>query len=167
MSQNKNIVLVMGKPNTGKSTSLMKLKNQGKMAYLNADLKELPFRSKFAVNVEIKDAYDVLDFIDEIEEEATFSLDEISNMDKRPTVVNQDLIRLKRQNWYIHLEQCDQLYRLMYEEGNVFYIPNKPDIRGRIYSQGHHINPMGNSYKKSSIDLYHHEKVVVPKGFFD
>ena len=70
MSQNKNIVLVMGKPNTGKSTSLMKLKNQEKMAYLNADLKELPFRSKFAVNVEIKDAYDVLDFIDEIEQEA-------------------------------------------------------------------------------------------------
>ena len=70
MSQNKNIVLVMGKPNTGKSTSLMKLKNQEKIAYLNADLKELPFRSKFAVNVEIKDAYDVLDFIDEIEQEA-------------------------------------------------------------------------------------------------
>ena len=60
----------MGKPNTGKSTSLMKLKNQEKMAYLNADLKELPFRSKFAVNVEITDAYDVLDFIDEIEQEA-------------------------------------------------------------------------------------------------
>lgn len=34
---NKNIVLVMGKPNTGKSTSLMKLKNQSKMVYLNTD----------------------------------------------------------------------------------------------------------------------------------
>lgn len=36
---NKNIVLVMGKPNTGKSTSLMNLKEQDKFAYLNADLK--------------------------------------------------------------------------------------------------------------------------------
>ena len=71
MSQNKNIVLVMGKPNTGKSTSLMQLHNQDKMAYLNADLKELPFKSNFAVNVEIKDAYDVLNFIDEIEQEAS------------------------------------------------------------------------------------------------
>ena len=71
MSQNKNIVLVMGKPNTGKSTSLMQLHNQDKMAYLNADLKELPFKSNFAVNAEIKDAYDVLDFIDEIEQEAS------------------------------------------------------------------------------------------------
>ena len=66
---NKNIVLVMGKPNTGKSTSLMNLKEQDKFAYLNADLKELPFRSRFAVNAEISDAMNVLDFIDDIENE--------------------------------------------------------------------------------------------------
>ena len=65
--QNKNMVLVMGRPNTGKSTSLMGLHNQSKMAYLNADLKELPFRSKFAANVEISDPLDVCAFIDEIE----------------------------------------------------------------------------------------------------
>lgn len=59
----------MGRPNTGKSTSLQKLKNQEKMAYLNADLKELPFKSRFAVNAEIADAYDILNFIDEIENE--------------------------------------------------------------------------------------------------
>lgn len=67
---NKNVVLVCGEPNTGKSTSLMNLKNQDKMAYLNCDLKELPFKSKFAVNVEVADAYNVLDFIDEIEQQA-------------------------------------------------------------------------------------------------
>jgi hypothetical protein len=66
---NKNIVLVMGRPNTGKSTSLMKLKNQDRMAYLNCDLKELPFKSRFRVNAEVADAYAVLDFIDEIEAE--------------------------------------------------------------------------------------------------
>lgn len=57
----------MGKPNTGKSTSLMQLRNQDRMVYLNADLKELPFKSNFAANAEIADAYSVLDFIDEIE----------------------------------------------------------------------------------------------------
>lgn len=66
-SGNKNVVLICGEPNTGKSTSLMLLRNQEKMAYLNCDLKELPFKSKFAVNVEVSDAYNVLDFIDEIE----------------------------------------------------------------------------------------------------
>ena len=65
---NKNIVLIMGKPNTGKSTSLMKLKNQDKMVYLNTDLKELPFKSKFLKNVEVSDAMDVLNFIAQIEE---------------------------------------------------------------------------------------------------
>jgi hypothetical protein len=66
--QNKNMVLVMGRPNTGKSTSLMKLHNQSKMAYLNADLKELPFRSKFAANVEISDPLDIFDYVTEIED---------------------------------------------------------------------------------------------------
>lgn len=67
MTQNKNIVLIMGKPNTGKSTSLMKLTNQDKMVYLNTDLKELPFRSRFLKSVGVADALDVLSYINEIE----------------------------------------------------------------------------------------------------
>lgn len=67
MSQNKNIVLIMGKPNTGKSTSLMKLANQDKMVYLNTDLKELPFKSRFLKSVDVADAMDVLSYINEIE----------------------------------------------------------------------------------------------------
>lgn len=69
MAQNKNLVLVMGKPNTGKSTALRNLSDPSSWAYLNADLKELPFKSDFAVNVEIANAYDILDFIDNIEAE--------------------------------------------------------------------------------------------------
>lgn len=68
MDQNKNIVLIMGKPNTGKSTSLMNLKNQDKMVYLNTDLKELPFRDKFLKNVAVSNAVDVLAYIQEIEQ---------------------------------------------------------------------------------------------------
>lgn len=68
MAQNKNIVLIMGKPNTGKSTSLMNLHNQDKMVYLNTDLKELPFKSRFLKNVEVSDALDVLAYINEIEQ---------------------------------------------------------------------------------------------------
>lgn len=64
---NKNIVLVMGKPNTGKSTSLRNLKNQDTMVYLNTDLKALPFADKFMMNVEVADALDVINYISEIE----------------------------------------------------------------------------------------------------
>ena len=69
MAQNKNLVLILGKPNTGKSASLRNLP-QETMAYLNADLKEIPFQSNFASSVEIADALEVLDYIDAIEEEA-------------------------------------------------------------------------------------------------
>lgn len=67
MAQNKNIVLVMGRPNTGKSSSLRNLP-QNRMVYLNTDLKELPFADKFLASVEISDALDVLDYITEIED---------------------------------------------------------------------------------------------------
>lgn len=67
-TNNKNTVLVMGPPNSGKSTSLMNMKNQAKMAYLNTDLKDLPFQSNFAANVAVSDAMEVLSFIDMIEQ---------------------------------------------------------------------------------------------------
>lgn len=67
MAGNKNIVLVMGPPNTGKSTSLMKL-NQEKMVYLNTDLKELPFADRFMVNAEVSDAKAILHYIEQIEQ---------------------------------------------------------------------------------------------------
>ena len=70
MSGNKNIVLVMGKPNTGKSASLMNLP-QSSMVYLNTDLKELPFRDQFMVNQEVADAADIFSYVTEIENQAS------------------------------------------------------------------------------------------------
>lgn len=68
-SSNKNIVLIMGKPNSGKSTSLRNIPNQNEFVYLNTDLKELPFKAAFLQNVEVKDAMDILTYIEEIENE--------------------------------------------------------------------------------------------------
>lgn len=68
MAQNKNIVLVMGPPNTGKSTSLRNMTNQDKFVYLNTDLKELPFRDKFLKNIEVADALQVLNYVAQIEQ---------------------------------------------------------------------------------------------------
>lgn len=68
MATNKNIVLIMGPPSSGKSTSLMQLTNQSEMVYLNTDLKELPFKDNFLSNVEVADAMDVLSYIPQIEE---------------------------------------------------------------------------------------------------
>lgn len=70
--QNKNIVLIMGKPNSGKSTSLRNLP-QEKMAYLNTDLKEIPFKARFAVSADVADAKDIIGFIHEIESQPSVS----------------------------------------------------------------------------------------------
>lgn len=67
MSGNNNVVLIMGRPNSGKTTCLYFLKNPKQFVYFNCDLKKPPFPDKFAQSVEISDPRDILDFIDEIE----------------------------------------------------------------------------------------------------
>ena len=58
--------MVMGKPSAGKTASLMYLPNQERIAYLNADLKELPFKSKMK-KVNLVDPKTILKAIDQIE----------------------------------------------------------------------------------------------------
>lgn len=79
--------------------------------------------------------------------------------------IQQD-IQQEITNWNMHLLQTDHLHDLMDQAGNVFYVCNKTDNRGRTYAQGHHINPMGTSYKKASIELTKQEKVEIPEDFF-
>jgi hypothetical protein len=61
-------VLVAGPPNTGKTTSLMQMKNQASFVYLNTDLKELPFKHNFLAAAEIAEPEDILEYINQIEE---------------------------------------------------------------------------------------------------
>ena len=68
-SGNNHVVLVMGKPNTGKSFSLRNLPNQDKYVYLNTDLKAIPFKHNFAA-YNISDPYDIIGYIQEIEDNA-------------------------------------------------------------------------------------------------
>jgi hypothetical protein len=56
----------MGKPANGKTTSLMNLPDQKSIAYLNADLKELPFKSDMR-HVNLTDPKIILTALDQIE----------------------------------------------------------------------------------------------------
>ena len=58
-------------------------------------------------------------------------------------------------------EQSKFFIKLMKHHGNSLYITNKVDKRGRIYSQGFHINPQGDSYHKAMLNLKHRE---IPTG---
>lgn len=65
LNKNKNVVLIIGRPASGKSMALRNL-NQEESVYFNCDLKELPFKSNFAENVPITDPMDIIDYINEI-----------------------------------------------------------------------------------------------------
>lgn len=58
-------------------------------------------------------------------------------------------------------EQSKFFIKLMKHHGNSLYITNKVDKRGRIYSQGFHINPQGDSYHKAMLNLKQRE---IPTG---
>jgi hypothetical protein len=65
---NKNVVLIMGAPNTGKTASLRFLKKQQEIMYINFDLKELSFNDdKFANKIDVPDAVNILGIVDQIE----------------------------------------------------------------------------------------------------
>lgn len=70
---NKNIVLITGRPNTGKSSCLKDLSNQENVAYLNADLKKEPFKSKMQ-SVDIIDPKSIFQVLKQIEDTPSIQL---------------------------------------------------------------------------------------------
>ena len=109
------------------------------------------------------------EFLEAVPEERKKSLDEIKQdlIEKGKTKQEiHDALRQEDYNWYIHCSLSNMVYNILLDAGNKFYVCNKVDMRGRVYSQGHHVTPMGASYKKGTVDLYNKETVEVPNGFF-
>lgn len=106
--------------------------------------------------------------IDNVIEEPTHDLDTL-DPDKAQGLTEIEMnkaIAQQKTNWLRHLEQSAIFYQHIRDNGNLMYITNKPDKRGRFYSQGYHINPQGTSYKKACVDLYDKEIVEIPDAFF-
>lgn len=61
--------------------------------------------------------------------------------------------------WEMFKGTSAKMYITMIASGNEFHLTHKVDKRGRIYSQGYHINTQGNPYKKAMIDLANEEIV--------
>lgn len=60
---------------------------------------------------------------------------------------------MSEEQWEIFNEQSYKIQTLMLYHGNSFYLQNKVDKRGRIYTSGYHLSVQGNSFKKSMINL--------------
>lgn len=61
--------------------------------------------------------------------------------------------------WEQYIEQRDYTYSLL-SDYEVISLTHKSDKRGRIYSQGYHVNPQGDSFHKAMITLATEE--IVP-----
>ena len=63
------------------------------------------------------------------------------------------------EHWHRFKVQSYSFYKLMVDQGNVFYLTNKVDKRGRQYAQGYHISTQSNAFKKACIELAHEELI--------
>jgi hypothetical protein len=78
-----------------------------------------------------------LQFLSKVEEEPTFELDTQEKVDQ----------------WSRFKLQSYQIYSLMAQQGNRFWLNHKVDKRGRIYAHGYHINTQGASFKKAMLEF--------------
>ena len=62
--------------------------------------------------------------------------------------------------WEEYINQGYKIQTLMLYHGNKFYLQNRVDKRGRIYTSGYHISPQGSSFKKAMINLAKKEIVT-------
>jgi DNA-directed RNA polymerase len=84
------------------------------------------------------------DFLSKVEEVPTFELDTQDKLD--------DWTRFKKQSYYF--------YTLLAKQGNKLYFNHKVDKRGRIYSQGYHLNTQGTAFKKAMLEFAKEELVT-------
>lgn len=104
---------------------------------------------------------DVINLVNKVE--LSLALDFLCKVEEVPNkpLETQDQI----DQWKVFKTQSYRFYDLMQSQGNAFFLTNKVDKRGRLYSQGHHINTQGTSFKKSIIELAKPEFVEVPEEF--
>ena len=76
-----------------------------------------------------------------------------------------DRVEQQKENWKNFKQQSYEFYSLIAKCGNTFHLTHKVDKRGRIYSQGYHLNTQGTSFKKAMIEFAEQEIVEVPKAF--
>lgn len=86
----------------------------------------------------------------------------ISKVEEIPTF---DMVTPEQIEQWDHFKtQSYATYRMMTAAGNKFFLTHKVDMRGRIYSQGYHINTEGVAHKKAMVELHHKELVTGVPG---
>ena len=95
----------------------------------------------------------------------TQALDVLNIMNAIPLALDEEILQYaeeskkpldtpqKADNWRRLVNSSTKVYEELLELGNRFYLTHKYDKRGRIYSQGYHVNIQSTSFKKASLVL--------------
>jgi hypothetical protein len=101
-----------------------------------------------------------IEFINNYEEQ--WHREELSQQEyEELSHADREIYNMDEKNWKKFQEQGKFFQHLMIHHGNSFYLCNKVDKRGRIYSSGYHVNVQGSSFKKAMVNFKHHE---IPTG---
>lgn len=100
------------------------------------------------------------DFINQYEEQ--WHREELSQQEyEELSHADREIYNMDEKTWKKFQEQGKFFQTLMIHHGNSFYLCNKVDKRGRIYSSGYHVNVQGSSFKKAMVNFKHRE---IPTG---
>ena len=80
----------------------------------------------------------------------------------KPETPNKPLDTLEKQEQFRLMAQTSRkVYGELHSLGNQFYLTYRFDKRGRLYSQGYHVNIQSTEYKKALINLAERIKVTI------
>ena len=100
------------------------------------------------------------DFINQYEEQ--WHREELSQQEyEELSHADREIYNMDEKTWKKFQEQGKFFQTLMIHHGNSFYLCNKVDKRGRIYSSGYHISTQASSFKKAMVNFKHRE---IPTG---
>jgi hypothetical protein len=95
-------------------------------------------------------------------------LDVLNKLSQQPLAIDTTFLKTnkpikpegaRKEDWDAYIEQLEYVYEIIGD--NTMYITYKPDMRGREYSQGYHVNSQGNDYHKAVIELANKEHVTI------
>lgn len=101
-----------------------------------------------------------IEFINSYEEQ--WHREELSQQEyEELSHADREIYNMDAKTWKKFQEQGKFFQTLMIHHGNSFYLCNKVDKRGRIYSSGYHISTQASSFKKAMVNFKHRE---IPTG---
>ena len=113
------------------------------------------------INILNSNEYELdIEFINQYEEQ--WHREELSQQEyEELSHADREIYNMDEKTWKKFQEQGKFFQHLMIHHGNSFYLCNKVDKRGRIYSSGYHVNVQGSSFKKAMVNFKHRE---IPTG---